>query len=124
MLEYMVYGVEIKVKAEQGIYLFNGMAATGKTRLFKLLRILAEDDTSIFTYTREDEQKGLPFVTGGKPRLVMVDRFDALEDKHVQQLMELAKEAIVLIDCKRECPFEECEGCILKMTVDSIEVTA
>lgn len=122
MLNYILYGVKITIQAEPGIYIFDGLSATGKTRLFKLLRLLAEDDTSIFTYTREDEQKGLLFEPKGKIKVVMMDRFDVLENQHEQQLMKLAKKAIVLVDCKRECLFDECEGCILNMTVDSIEV--
>lgn len=122
MLRYMVYDVMITIEAKPGIYLFDGLSATGKTRLFKLLRNLAEDDASIFTYTRADEQKGVPFEPKGKIKIAMVDRFDVLKNQHERQLIELAKEAIVLVDCKRECPFEQCEGCILNMTVDSIEV--
>ena len=99
------------------------MSATGKTRLFKLLRLLSEDNTSIFTYAHEDEQKGFLFEPKGNIKLAMLDRFDVLENQHEQQIIELAKEAIVLIDCKRECPFDKYEGCILNMTVDSIEVT-
>lgn len=121
-MRYIASGVGITIDAEPGIYLFDGFAATGKTRLFKLLRFLGESDDSIFTYTREDEQGGIPFKSKSNIKIAMVDRFDALEDQHEQQLMELAKEAVVLIDCKRECPFDEYEGCILNVTADSIEV--
>lgn len=126
MLEYTIFGIKIKIKNISGIYIMGSNSATGKTRLFKLLRKLSEIEKSIVTYTYNDEKCGtfLDDILSEKDnvKLIIIDRFDMLKNKYETFLPEYAKNTVILIDCKHNCPFDDFESSVLKFEQKLIEV--
>ncbi len=94
---------KVNIDLENGIYVFNKEAATGKTRLLKLLsEKVSRPEIVIYTYT--DYLKGLTFDIAiqhkKNPKLVLIDRYDMYNGKFGKTIAGLENKAIVLIDCK------------------------
>lgn len=120
--------VNIEINLDNGIHTLSSDSATGKTRLFNLLR---EQETyrnqPIGTYTYEDKLRGIPIesvLISGKHKLIMLDRYDMYEGDGASLIRKCAKTSIVLIVCKgRFTVSDEDEWCDIEMTADHIEVS-
>ena len=105
-------GTRIKVNKDPGIYSFEPLAATGKSYLCRTCKRLRKSGGRVAGYDYEDYKRGLPL-----PKdvgLVVVDRYEkyqVLDD----ELLELAKACIVLVDIKTD-PFPDV--CAVEFTAD------
>ena len=96
-------GTKIKVNKNPGIYSFEPLAATGKSYLCRTCKRLRESGVRAAGYDYGDYKRGLPL-----PRdveLLVVDRYEkyqVLDD----ELLELARTCIVLVDIKTD-PFPD-----------------
>lgn len=112
-----------------GIYVFANASSVGKTRLFVALREVQVVDGDVLTYTQMDSRLGLRLkdVLAENPgrKVLMLDRYDMYLGVCKKKIVEYAKDAIVLVDCKSSDFWftEEDKRCFLKMTPDLIEVT-
>lgn len=120
--------IHISIELENGIHTLSSDSATGKTRLFNLLReqeICRKEP--IGTYTYEDKLRGIPIesvLISGKHKLIMLDRYDMYEGYGASLIRKCAKTSIVLIVCKgRFTVSDEDEWCDITMTADHIEVS-
>ena len=124
------YSTKIYISCGNGIYLFSNESATGKTRLFKVLRKIQGYDKNVKTYTYDDlliENKTLDAFLeniGEGICVIFIDRFDMLEvsKKNIEQLKKLGKDHIILIDCKQiellaECDFKDAGITMTEQTI-------
>ena len=121
MLNYDTSGVQIEIVGEEpGIYIFDNMAATGKTRLFYLLRELEQKGESIFTYTYNDilsnhteylDEK-LKYCLDNHVKIIMLDRYDMYNGHGANLIRECSAESIIFIVCNAplnmDAPVEMC----------------
>lgn len=124
MYKNRIYGVDISIKLENGIYGFNTMSATGKTRLCKLLRELEASKGEVIGYTFNDKKLGIDLRSQVKklnPKVIMLDRLDMYPEEFMQDIQEWGKNAIVLLDYKGSANFNE-DWCDIEMIASSIEV--
>lgn len=124
MYKNRIYGVDISIELENGIYGFNTMSATGKTRLCKLLREVEKKNGDVIGYTFEDKNLGIDLRSQVKklnPKVIILDRLDMYPEEFMQDIQEWGKTAIVLLDYKGSANFNE-DWCYIKMTSSSIEV--
>ena len=108
MLNYNTSGVQIEIVGETpGIYIFDNMAATGKTRLFYLLRELEQKGESIFTCTYNDilsnqtdylDEK-LKYCLDNHIKIIMLDRYDMYNGQGANLIWECSTESIIFIVC-------------------------
>lgn len=108
MLKYKIGGVDIQIEIDRpGVYQLDGDSATGKTYLFKLLRGVnkASSMDKVITYTYDDKWLGVKLdelARGKELELVVIDRYDMFLNEYLDEINELGKEAIVLIDSKQD----------------------
>lgn len=123
------YKVKISIMLDNGVYLFDALSATGKSRLVKLLRKYESYGEKVATYTYEDYLRKVDisqiFNKGAK--LVVIDRYDMYDGFGKLDIEKACKkeESIILIDCKQDFRIDcEYSWCNLSMTEDKIEVFA
>lgn len=124
MFKDRIYGVNISIELENGVYGFDTMSATGKTRLCKLLRELEASKGEVIGYTFNDKKLGIDLrnqVAKLNPKVIMLDRLDMYPEEFMQDIQEWGKNAIVLLDYKGSADFHE-DWCDIEMTADSILV--
>lgn len=117
--------VKIKVALQSGVYYFEEMSSTGKTRLYKLLREYAIASFPVMGYSYSDYKLGIDFRTLVKPgvqKLLMVDRYDLYNGMFLEEIKEFAETGIALVDCKGDTALQ-CSPCFIEMSKDRIEVT-
>lgn len=103
MLLITEQGTKIKVNKAPGIYSFEMLAATGKSYLCRTCKRLRESGGKVAVYDYDDYKRGLPL-----PRdvdLMVVDRYEKYQVLD-EELLELAKTCIVLVDIKTD-PFPD-----------------
>lgn len=133
------FRIKIDLQLNNGIYIFEGESATGKTRLFNELRNIQKyeqsenQDKSIITYTYNDyliykislQQAFDEYKESVK--VIMLDRYDLYgTERDIERLMEISKWSIILIDCKQIELFSTStidKICFIEMTESSIKVT-
>lgn len=120
------FGGQTKVIVDlpNGIYEFDPMSATGKTRLAKILRELGISGLPVMSYTYSDKVLRVPFnevIKPGEQKLLMIDRYDLYRNQFNEQIKEFAKTGVVLIDIKGGISLE-CDSCTIIMDESSIRV--
>ena len=124
MYKNRIYCVDISIELENGVYGIDTMSATGKSRLFKLLREAEKKNRDVIGYTFEDKNLGIDLRSQVKklnPKVIMLDRLDMYPEEFMQDIQEWGKNAIVLLDYKGSANFNE-DWCDIEMTATSIEV--
>ena len=104
MIEFTNYRKRIKIDLEPGIWVFDTQSATGKTYLCKCLKDLELLGEQVCSYTYDDVLLGKDLhsaLSCGKYKVIMLDRYDMYSSVEHEAICECAKDAIVLIDCKR-----------------------
>lgn len=126
MFEITAYKPYIYINLENGIYLFDNMSATGKTRLCRLLKNCQAYREPVAAYTYNDKLIGLPIekvLEPGKYKVILLDRYDMYEGDGKELINECAKQSIILIDCKGKFTVtNEEELCTISLEEDKIEV--
>lgn len=126
MFKNNMYPVQIDIKLENGLYQFNCVSATGKTRLYYLLKDLTLEGVPVIAYSYNEYEAGISLETvigDRKPQVILIDRYDMFLNKYKDLLLELSRNCIVLIDCKTMLQFGEYyRVCGIKMTPEKIEV--
>lgn len=117
----------VTIDLPNGIYTFDGYSATGKTRLFRLLRDLQKQGEPIFTFTYDDKLLfGLQLseiLGSNRFEIIMLDRYDMYKGDGFLELEQHRKSCVVLLDCKSALPGDiEYEIALIETTKDSIEV--
>lgn len=82
--------------------MLNGISATGKTRLYHLLREYRAAKLPVAGYSYSEYMDGLrisQYLNTGL-KLIIIDRYDMYNGEMASDIIELSKESIVLIDCK------------------------
>lgn len=125
--ERTINRTKITIDLPSGVYLFNGHSATGKTRLFRMLRDLQLGGESVFTYTYDDKllfHLDLAQMLGNENlEIVMLDRYDMYLGDALREIRNCANNAVVLIDCKSEFPGDfDYEIASIEMEKNNIEV--
>lgn len=120
------YNVEIKICLDNGIYEFDNNSATGKTRLCKELKELQKLNEPVIGYTYGDDKLGIDLskvIEIVKPKVVLLDRYDMYNNMFHDEMIEWAKDSIVLIDCKDFLDIDYDTGwCDIEMSPEKIEV--
>lgn len=121
------YAIKIHINLENGLYVFDNEASTGKTRLFKALRDCEKSGEQIGTYTYNDKLQNRRLedvLIPTKYKLIMLDRYDMYNGEGAELINECAKSSIVLVDCKGTFTVSsEDKWCILNMSKDTIHVS-
>jgi len=122
---------EIRIKLDNGVYIFDAKSSTGKTYLAILLKRLrgAGEPVDSFTYADSKRVNTLTEALSGKDftvqqlRVIMLDRYDMYSDLYVDELDKLRENCVILIDCKWGARIRNTRRCYATLTSDSIEVT-
>lgn len=115
---------KICIDLPNGIYEFDAISGTGKTRLAKLLKELAVAGEPVMSYTYNDKVLGLDFDTVVKPgeqKLLVVDRYDLYRDEFNERINRFADTGVVLVDIKGGTTLK-CDSCLLTMDKSIIKV--
>lgn len=94
------YRIKIKCNiSDYGVYLFDDVSGTGKTRLTGLLKTYRSYGENVLAYSYEDYMSNshIDNISNG---LVVIDRYDMIAPNLVSYIRKLAKNNIVLIDYK------------------------
>lgn len=120
------YSPAIFVNLENGVYQFDCYSATGKTRLYELLKEYNRAGESVVAYSYNDWSLGLDLksvLSRFTPKLIMIDRYDMFNTEYHKELEDAGRSSIVLIDSKEMLKFGEYDnGCGIKLQPDRIEV--
>lgn len=126
MVKLSNYFPEIDIKLSNGVYLFDNMSATGKTRLCKELRKNQTYGENVAAYSYDDYLLGIPienFLVPNKNCVVMLDRYDMYNGVGKELISVCKEKCIILIDCKRDLNFSiDYQFCTIEMTEKLIEV--
>lgn len=127
MYENNKYSVSIRIRLENGVYVFNKQPATGKTRLAKELRDIQAYDGDAASYTYNDKLLGRTISECFSPRfkVILLDRYDMYNGDGAELIKEYADNAVILLDCKdMNGPKIDCDYdiCFIEMTSSHIEV--
>lgn len=121
--------VDINIELNNGIYIFDNQAATGKTRLCSLIKehTRYSDNAVASAYTYNDKLDGYDIskVFKDEYKLIVLDRYDMYYGDGIEYIKKFRNKAIILIDCKQEfnlCEYDEI--CFIEMTHDSIKVVS
>jgi tRNA A37 threonylcarbamoyladenosine biosynthesis protein TsaE len=119
-------GTVISIEADNGIYIFDNMSGTGKTRLCNVLKDYMLIDDSIVAITYNDvkvfKSAVLDIIKPSKQKLLMLDRYDLYRPFAEDKIKEFGKTGIVLIDSKLEIGYFD-DIVIVGLLPDRIEVT-
>lgn len=120
------YDVSINIDLKNGIYIFDNISATGKTRLAKMLKQYESYGEPVTSYTYEDKQRNIPIdnvLKSNKYKLIALDRYDLYKGDGVELIKKCAKTSIILIDCKNDMAFTDIDDwCSIKMSPTTIEI--
>jgi len=125
----MLLGTErckITINLTNGLYVFGNKSATGKTRLYKELVKLKAYGNNVAAYTFNDKLLGHPIedVLNSGAEVILLDRYDMYSGDGVEIIDQIKDKCVLLIDCKKiPDKLPDFEGCTIKMTRDSIEVS-
>lgn len=118
--------VTVDIKLNNGAYQFDCESATGKTRLYDVIKSYQRDGYNVASYSYIDFQDGLNLedvVRRVQPSLLMIDRYDMFHNMYYDIIEKLLDKCIILIDSKEILSFGEYYlVCGIKMTPISIEV--
>lgn len=122
------YRIKIEIDIfENGVYIFDELSGTGKTRLAGLLRKYRSYGENVAAYSYEDYSSGLALNTLNKfnNAVIMIDRYDLMAPDLIEQIKYLAKHNIVLIDYKGSgISFTEDDNyCSIELNQNKILVT-
>lgn len=118
--------VTVDIRLTNNAYQFDCKSATGKTRLYNVVKTYQYAGYNVAVYSYSDLVCGVDFnniLNKNNLELLVVDRYDMFSDMYHKELEELSKRCIVLIDSKRLLPFGDYYlACSIKMTPTTIEV--
>lgn len=134
------FQTDINIQLNNGLYIFEGESATGKTRLFNELRNIQKYEQSerlkesIVTYTYNDYllynvtlEDILKKYENEKLEVIILDRYDMYgSEEYIDSLVKISKDSIILVDCKSIDKFSNCTDdniCFIEMDETSITVT-
>ena len=96
-------GFKVKFNLDHGLFLFRNISGMGKSYLCDLIR----DNKSIFkneyvTYEYADyiDNVDLSAKIGDTTKVIIVDRYDQMNLKHIDTINSFAEKGIVLLDLK------------------------
>lgn len=118
--------VTVNINLENGIYQFCCESATGKTRLYSVVRSYQCSGDNVMAYSFTDMQIGLSLpdmLSKVRPTLLFIDRYDMFKDKYHDDILSISKDCIILIDSKDVLTFNDYyTTCEISMTPTAIEV--
>lgn len=118
--------VTVDIKLDNGLYQFDGESATGKTRLYDIIKSYQRVGYDVASYSYTDLQNGLNLedvVNKIQPSLLMIDRYDMFPNMYQETIINASKDGIVLVDSKDVLMFNDYyTTCCIKMTPVTIEV--
>lgn len=127
MIQYTGFRTDIIINLENDIYQFAPNSATGKTRLFNLLKSYRHGDQSIVLYTYNDYINKVNLGEVLKEvkdiRLIFIDRYDLYFNSFAEDIQNYRDKSIILIDSKRALEFNDVYTmCGINMSESLIEV--
>lgn len=118
--------VTVNIRLTNNAYQFDCKSATGKTRLYNVVKTYQYAGYNVAAYSYSDLVCGVNFnniLSKNNLELLIVDRYDMFSSMYHNELEELSKRCIILIDSKRLLPFGDYYlACSIKMTPTTIEV--
>lgn len=118
--------VIVNINLENGIYQFCCESATGKTRLYDVIKSYQHTGCNVTAYSYTDLQDGLNLeevVNRIHPQLLLIDRYDMFNDMYHESILRVSENCIVLIDSKDVLTFSDYyTTCEINMTPTAIEV--
>lgn len=125
MFEITNSRVNVSIKLDNGLYLFDPISATGKTRLFKYFQDLQTIGKPVACYGYQDKVKGLDIenvLVPNKYKVIIIDRFD-LYCCDISDLINRCRDnTIILVDSKLGLGINDSKICYIEMKEDYIEV--
>lgn len=118
---------KINIELDNGLWVFDDMSATGKTRLYKELKKHLIYDGDVVSFSYNDFLLGVDLrdlvSKHSDCKVLLIDRYDMMYGKYTDIINEYADKSIVLIDCKRPLTFTDKDDvCFITMTEDTITV--
>lgn len=85
-----------------GVYVLERSSATGKTRLYNLLEQYRKYGLPVSGYTYYDYTQGIKLLDKVRlqDKLIMIDRYGLYNTEFAEEIAELSKKSVILIDCK------------------------
>lgn len=119
------YDVKVEVDLENGLYVFTRRSAMGKSYLANMLRRYHSFGEPVNSYTFEDYLNNLELeaAVGDLCKLLVVDRYDMYYGTYIQELVELSRHCIVLVDVKRPSPLWKNNLCSIILEEGCIRVS-
>ena len=118
--------VTVNIRLTNNVYQFDCKSATGKTRLYNVVKTYQYAGYNVAAYSYSDLVCGGDFkniLNRDNLELLVVDRYDMFYNMYCKELEELSKRCIILVDSKRILPFGDYYlTCSIKMTPMAIEV--
>ena len=121
------YNTKVNIDLKSGSYIFSADSSTGKTRLYKLLKDMQKWGEPVISYSYGDYQYGVDLNSlvdrNQHAKIVMIDRYDMFNGVYNDTIASLAKDKIVMVDCKNNVRFTDDDKiCFIEMDKYSIVV--
>ena len=120
------YNVNVTIDLENGVYTFENLSASGKTRLAKLFSKWQAYGEPVASYTYIDKLRNISLhdiLFDKDIEVVVLDRYDMYKGFCSNEVIQVAGDKIILIDCKSETLINiPIETCFIEMSEHSIEV--
>ncbi len=107
------YNIKIKMYMDNGVYRLPRESAIGKTYLVSILKFLKGGGEPVMSLTHNDVCNGEElsyFIKYKDYKVVMLDRYDMYSGRFEDEIFELGKTAIVLLDAKLMPLFKPSNG--------------
>ena len=125
MMFSLTGNMDINIALRNGVWIFPPESATGKTYLYKQLKLHYLNGEPVVGYSYNDKLFGVHLehlVDYDRHKVLILDRYDLYSKDFTDIIKKFSLQGIVLIDCK-VCPDIRAEYCEIKFTSDLIEVT-
>lgn len=104
MLKLIFNQREIQIDLLNGVYNLGILSGTGKTYLCKAFKYLGAHGYPVRGYTYEDYLEGRTlkeYINNDKVKYILIDRYDLYINEFLDDIEELGKMCVVLLDVKR-----------------------
>lgn len=118
--------VTVNINLENGIYQFCCESATGKTRLYDIIKLYQRARYNVIAYSYTDLQDGLclgEVINRIHSKLLLIDRYGMFDDMYHENILKVSENCIVLIDSKNVLTFNDYyTTCEIIMTPTNIDI--
>ena len=126
MIRFTANQTDFTIDLKNGVWLMDFASATGKTFVFKSVRVIETGTDEYYTFSYEDLVRCEPYLSEeriSKCRLAVFDRYDLYAPKGAELINKLGKVCPVLVDCKHnDACLDVTDACFVILKRGSVEV--